>query len=374
MNSLLAIGFFQGLILSVLLFLKAWQKKNHVWLMGAFVLFTSAFIAGPLINQWIGEPWGSFLVDPLLLLIGPSFYGYIRSLSRPERGHQLKVHLIPFFLYLPFLIYFALTVFAVQPNPQYMKEIYSSSYAVAMSIFKFGHLLTYVSLTFGELKRHQKRIEQVFANLKGKDLQWVRYLLTTFLLLSLLSLGIYLVAIQRPAWQNQLTLFNLVLISLYLITITFYAFQQGTIFDLDLSQVGEPRELPTLWETTDPKYEKSGLRETDVTEISQKIDQWMLGKGYLDPEVNLARLAEAIQVPYYRISEVLGKYRKTSFYELINSHRIKDIQQALSDPNYAHLSILGIAFEFGFNAKSTFNTAFKKFAGMSPSEYKKSIS
>lgn len=374
MNSLLAIGFFQGLFLSALLFLKAWQKKNSAWLMGAFVLFTSAFIAGPLINKWIGEPWGSFLVDPLLILIGPSFYGYIRSLSQPEKNHRLKFHLLPFFLYLPFLIYFSSAVYAAQPNPQSMQGIYSSGYALGLGIFKFGHLLTYVGLSFGELRQHQNRIEQVFANLKGKDLQWARYLLIAFLLLSLFSFGIYLVAIQHPTLQNQLTLANLILLSVYLISITFYAFQQETIFDLDLTQSGLQRVFHDLWEKADPKYEKSGLKETEVEIISQKIDQWIESKNYLDPEVNLAGLAEAIQVPSYRISEVLGKYRKTSFYDLINSHRIQDIQQALLDSNYAHLSILGIAFEFGFNAKSTFNTAFKKFTGMSPSEFKRSKS
>lgn len=114
------------------------------------------------------------------------------------------------------------------------------------------------------------------------------------------------------------------------------------------------------------------MKEEEVELINQKIEQWMESKNYLNPNVSLANLAEAIQVPSYRISEVLGKYRKTSFYDLINSHRIHDIQQALFDSNYAHLSILGIAFEFGFNAKSTFNTAFKKFTGMSPSEFKRS--
>lgn len=373
MNSLLAIGLFQGLILSALLFLKAWKKKNSAWLMGFFVFFTSAFIAGPLINQWIGEPWGSFLVDPFLLLIGPSFFGYVRSLSCPEKKYQLKYHLIPLFLYLPFLLNFALTVFVAQPNPQSLQGIYSSGIAVGMGIFKFGHLLTYVGLSFGALKSHRRQIEQVFANLQGKDLQWVKYFLFAFLFLSLISLGIYLIAIQHPEWQNQITLLNLILISVFLISITFYTFQQETIFDLGLSQAGEQRDLTVLWEKTDPKYEKSGLKEPEVEEISQKIDYWIENKKYLDPEVNLASLAEAIQVPSYKVSEVLGKYRKISFYDLINSHRILDIQKALLDPNYAHLSILGIAFEFGFNAKSTFNTAFKKFTGLSPSEYKRSI-
>lgn len=372
MNSILAIGFFQGLILSVLLFLKAQQKKNSAWLIGMFVLSISAFIAGPLINGWIGEPWGSFLVDPLLLLIGPSFYGYIRSLSRPKKNHQLKLHLIPFFFYLPFLIYFASKVFSAQLNPQSLHGIYSSGYALGLGLFKFGHLLTYVGLSFWELRQHQKRIEQVFANLKGKDLHWVRYFLLAFFLLSLLSFGIYLVAIQYPEWQTQLTLVNLTLLTGFLISITFYAFQQETIFDFELSSLSRQKKIPASSEKADPKYEKSGLKEEEVELINQKIEQWMESKNYLDPNVSLANLAEAIQVPSYRISEVLGKYRKTSFYDLINSHRIHDIQQALFDPNYAHLSILGIAFEFGFNAKSTFNTAFKKFTGMSPSEFKRS--
>ncbi|MCS5490185.1 helix-turn-helix domain-containing protein [Algoriphagus limi] len=370
MQEILAIGFFQGLILSSLLFLKSRQNKNFTWLMGLFVLLISAFIAGPLLNQWIGEPWGSFLVDPLFLLIGPSFYGYILLLSRPEKEKSLKFHTIPFFLYLPLLAFFASKVYKTQADPQSLKLIYSSGFAVGLGIIKFAHLLIYVGLSFWELRNHQDRIQKIFSNLKGKDLLWVKYILISFLALSLISLGFYLFALQNPNWQNEITFFNLVLLSVFLISLTFYSFHQKSIFDFRFKS--KEIQFSFASEKENPKYEKSGLKEHEVTKINQKIDQWIQNKGYLDPEVNLGVMADAIGVSPYRISEVLGKYRKTSFYDLINSHRIREIQQALSDPNYAHLSILGIAFEFGFNAKSTFNTAFKKFTGMSPSEFKRS--
>lgn len=215
MQEILAIGFFQGLILSSLLFLKSRQNKNFTWLMGLFVLLISAFIAGPLLNQWIGEPWGSFLVDPLFLLIGPSFYGYILLLSRPEKEKSLKFHTIPFFLYLPLLAFFASKVYKTQADPQSLKIIYSSGFAVGLGIIKFAHLLIYVGLSFWELRNHQDRIQKIFSNLKGKDLLWVKYILISFLALSLISLGFYLFALQNPNWQNEITFFNLVLLSVF---------------------------------------------------------------------------------------------------------------------------------------------------------------
>ena len=61
-----------------------------------------------------------------------------------------------------------------------------------------------------------------------------------------------------------------------------------------------------------------------------------------------------------------------NFNELINTYRIQAVKERLIDPGYSHLSILGIAFESGFNSKATFNRAFKQFTQQTPSEFLKS--
>jgi AraC-like DNA-binding protein len=50
---------------------------------------------------------------------------------------------------------------------------------------------------------------------------------------------------------------------------------------------------------------------------------------------------------------------------------VEEAKRRLKDPGLSNMTIQGIAFDSGFNSKATFNTAFNKFAGMTPSAYKK---
>jgi len=59
------------------------------------------------------------------------------------------------------------------------------------------------------------------------------------------------------------------------------------------------------------------------------------------------------------------------FFEFINQYRVNEVKAKITDPAYENLSLLGIAFESGFNTKSAFNRVFKKITGFTPGEYKK---
>lgn len=371
MNYFLIIGISQGLLLALALLYKSSIKRNNAWLIGIFVLLTTAVIAGPLLNESLGEPKGSFLVDPLILLIGPSFYLYILSFSRSLRLRDLIQHGTPLVLYIPVLVFFYITRFS-SPSPQLsFQAAYSSGLAVSIGSFKFLHLFAYIGFSFWALRQHRVKMKRVFANLEGKDLAWLRYMLGAFIVLTLVSLALYAAALHYPAHQYRLTLFNLSLLSVYILTLSFYAFHQNTLFDYagdpaaarDMEQVvAEPEERP--------RYEKSGLKPEEAAEIAEKIEAFIQAKGYLNPEVTLGSMSEAIGVFPHKVSEVLGKHLNTSFYDLINRNRIEAIKQAIHDPAYAHLTLLSIAYDFGYNAKSTFNAAFKKFTGATPRDYK----
>ena len=75
-----------------------------------------------------------------------------------------------------------------------------------------------------------------------------------------------------------------------------------------------------------------------------------------------------------QLSQLINEGFQKSFYDLINEMRVSEVQAKMEDPDYAHLSLLGIGLESGFNSKSSFNLLFKKFTGQTPSQYKKSIS
>jgi AraC-like DNA-binding protein len=94
-------------------------------------------------------------------------------------------------------------------------------------------------------------------------------------------------------------------------------------------------------------------------------------KPFLEPELTIYKLAEELKVPRHHLSQVINEKAQKSFFDFINSYRIEEVKKLLADPKMANRNILGIALDCGFNSKATFNAAFKKFTGMTPSAYQK---
>lgn len=93
-------------------------------------------------------------------------------------------------------------------------------------------------------------------------------------------------------------------------------------------------------------------------------------RPYLDNDLSLATLAQTLQTSTHHLSYVLNQRLGQSFYDLINERRVREVQRCLRDPAYARQSILEIALDSGFSSKATFNAAFRKHAGTTPSAYR----
>lgn len=94
-------------------------------------------------------------------------------------------------------------------------------------------------------------------------------------------------------------------------------------------------------------------------------------KPYLDPNFMISMLSDAVSIPVYHISHTINNRFQKNFNEFINSYRIDEAKRKLSEPGQHRTPILDIAYEVGFNSKSTFNNAFKKNTNMTPTQYKK---
>ena len=92
---------------------------------------------------------------------------------------------------------------------------------------------------------------------------------------------------------------------------------------------------------------------------------------YLDPDLTLKKLAQRLNIHSNHLSRIINEQHGMSFNNYINRHRIAEAQKRLADPALRNKSILDIMFDVGFYSKSTFNTAFSKFTGTSPSNYRK---
>jgi len=92
-------------------------------------------------------------------------------------------------------------------------------------------------------------------------------------------------------------------------------------------------------------------------------------KYYLSSELSLKELSENVDLHPNKLSWLLNERIHKNFYDFVNSYRLKEFQARAIDKENAHLSILGLAYESGFNSKSVFNDYFKKATGMTPKDW-----
>jgi AraC-like DNA-binding protein len=92
-------------------------------------------------------------------------------------------------------------------------------------------------------------------------------------------------------------------------------------------------------------------------------------KPHLEPELSLANLARKLKIAPTLLSLVINTAFEKNFNDFVNAYRVEDFKNRLENADVRHLTLLGVAFDCGFNSKATFNRAFKKHTGQSPSEY-----
>jgi ligand-binding sensor domain-containing protein/AraC-like DNA-binding protein len=135
---------------------------------------------------------------------------------------------------------------------------------------------------------------------------------------------------------------------------------------------------PRLWElmahrreTREEKYRGSALTVPKSKAYLRRVLKIMAEeKPYLDPELSLQKLAQRVGITKEDLSQVINEHLGRNFKNFINKYRIEDACKKLLDPKENQFVLLKIAFDVGFNSKSVFNASFKKFTGLSPSQYR----
>ena len=122
------------------------------------------------------------------------------------------------------------------------------------------------------------------------------------------------------------------------------------------------------------KYRTSSLTPETLRDIAVQLDTILLkDKPYLNSQFRLINLSTSSGIPTHQLSQVINEVMHTNFNDWINSYRIEEAKSRLVDPAFKHYSILAIALDCGFQHKSTFNRAFKKATGKTPSAYIKEL-
>ncbi|MEO6285280.1 MAG: helix-turn-helix domain-containing protein [Dyadobacter sp.] len=118
------------------------------------------------------------------------------------------------------------------------------------------------------------------------------------------------------------------------------------------------------------KYARSGLTDEAATSLLNQLTDLMALEGaYRDPDLTLANLAYRLDVHPNYLSQVINERLGMTFADYVALLRIEAFKQLAAEPKNSHLTLLALAYECGFNSKSTFNRQFKKLTGQLPSAY-----
>lgn len=374
------LGVVQGLFLAMIFFIM--NKGNRAanrWL-GA-TLLVLAFLVFEIFLGYTGYiRYLPFLVnveEPVVFLIAPLTYFYIRTLLKPDftfRWKQHFIHFVPFFVQL-----MGRVPFYLQSNAYKLQDTAWSfhqptgegiparkiSYYPEINFFTGAQLdLVFFILV---LAYHAYNIWFIFLHLKNRDQSvWhVSDVSLRLLLWVFASLSVFLLVVVFFTFALEDDLGDIYIASCG--SLIFYSISYYLISHL---QAAGPEKHATR--NTTKKYEKSVLDPAMTEGIMQKLEQCIrTQKPYLNSELTMPQLAEQLHASPHHLSQVINEQYGLNFPDFINQYRIEEMKVKLRDPQYHHYKIEQIAFDTGFNAKSTFQAAFKKFTGLTPSQFRK---
>ncbi len=309
---------------------------------------------------------------PLPLLHGVFLYYYVSSVTHqlPKRNFSLILHLIPTlaaYIYLiPFMLLPAAEKVAVFKSGGQGYEAFQLILLTATSISGIVYFIWSLIL----LKKHKERIQSEFSTLEKINLNWLRFL----------TYGLGLVWLLVIFTQNDGIIF--IGVSIFVILIGFFGLQQKEIFgrenkpvelDLPVLEKNEVEVLPTEVLNKE-KYAKSGLTEDAAVRHYAQLMSLMKDKElYKNADLSLSQLALELGIHSNYLSQIINEKEGKSFYDFVNYFRIEEFKHLIAQESNQQYTLMTVAFDCGFNSKSSFNRHFKKNMNMTPTEYLKSV-
>jgi len=240
----------------------------------------------------------------------------------------------------------------------------------AMYVWFYNSPVYYLICIY-KLWRHKQNIRNYYSNTQFVDLKWLYFLaygFAAFLFFGIFTNLLYqFFKIELPFGSRH---YSWMVMVIYIFGIGFYGFRQKGIF----SEIEVQPEAPNGSEHPVGVYEKSGLGKEERDGILSRLQAYMeTHKPYVDSELNLRNLSDALKTTPHKLSQVINEQLNCNFFEYVNHYRVEEAKKALSDPNTKDLKIIAIAYDCGFSSKSTFYTAFKKQTSLTPSEFKNQV-
>lgn len=303
-------------------------------------------------------------VTPLFL--GPIIFLYIKSLFE-DNSQLIRKNIIHFIPSLLFVVFISTPILiSLEKGKMIFNYLeFVAHHRLQMFMVFDTVFLLYSVLTLMFFFKYRKTLKLNFSNLSEEDFNWVKYMIAGVVFISSghLILAFYDLFIEPTAFERRyLTLTSIFILISYL---GYHGIYQSKILlphflieDLTIKKGKKENYL-------------SNTSSKELQALKTSLEKVLINdKVYLDENLTLSKLAELTSTTDKKLSTFLNQHLDITFYDLINAYRVESVKEKLHSDEYTHMTLLGIAYESGFNSKTSFNRIFKKQTGLSPSEYK----
>lgn len=383
-SSLLLPAFLQAMLFSGLLFYRGWREEKLSDKLLALLLLLNVFKIASWMLGFAGwydshDGFTSFMFYfPFnnIIWMGPLLYFYFISLTEADFSFNkkyLKHFILPVCWWLGIVFKFTIDFtlfypFANTEDTQYgtkgpFAELDKADIAV---LFSYALFFYYLVITIRAYKNYQHYVRENFSSTGEIRFSWLRNVL--YGIGAGVIIGFVFVVIATFRKDGSSYIFDWYGY-LFLGLITYYISIAGYFI--------RPQILQKLHFTNYRKAEEQVLIKTTAKETMPQLENWKeklvlhmkKNKPYLEPELNLTDLAKQMHTNTSVLSKVINDGTGRNFNDFINQYRVDEVIDKLKAGEQQQQTLLGIAYDCGFNSKATFNRAFKKVSGLTPKEY-----
>jgi AraC-like DNA-binding protein len=365
------ISLFISLFLAFFLVTVKTKHKISNSLFALFLLLTAIDTSEPLFNLMVDGPSNlGMLKSTFAFLQIPVFYLYVVSVCYSDFKFKPKyiLHLLPFLIANVILLPRFYTV-------DFASKINFLTNRQSMIELQFNHILIHIQIViyiiavFMLLRKAKKLYLENYA---GTNINSYNWLFQFTIVLTIL----YFIALVKNIFKFSdypnisewikigLQVFQLLIICWYL----FKALNNPGLFRNIDSKLKLVSDIILEEKNNTPL----AVNEKEYNEELLKLQQYMIEeKPFLNPSVTIQDISAAIEIPVRDLSLLINHKLEQHFYDFVNTYRIENAMDILKDVTKSKLTILEILYDVGFNSKSSFNTAFKKHTGNTPTTYRK---
>ncbi len=297
-----------------------------------------------------------------VLLIGPVIYYYTKSLLNPSFRISKKewLHLMPALLYLLYSLVIFITDKLILDEFYFYADYRDKDLKIWYQLLGFASISFYLIKSLQQYKLYKKVIFDTLSYADSVLFKWIQNFLLAFLALIILRILFFVFNEQWSEFGSHFWYF------LSFAVVTFYVSLNGYENAIKSSIFNaEKIENPVF-----AQEEKNALNTIDIDFWKTKILYLLeVDKIYENPKLTLADVSKLLETNTKTISNTINSGFEMNFNDCINQYRIESVKEKLKNGAHKKSTLLGIAFDCGFNSKATFNRAFKKSTGVSPKDY-----